>query len=58
MPNTCKCPKCDANISLSDDCEVGEIILCDECSAELEVKKLDPEPVLDDAPAVEEDWGE
>lgn len=53
-----KCPKCDATINLTDDCEIGEIILCDECSAELEVKELEPEPVLDDAPAMEEDWGE
>jgi alpha-aminoadipate/glutamate carrier protein LysW len=57
MSNTCKCPKCDANINLGDDCEVGEIITCDECGAELEVKSLDP-VTLDDAPAVQEDWGE
>ena len=53
-----KCPKCDANIILADDCEVSEIISCDECSAELEVKQLEPEVLLDDAPEVQEDWGE
>ena len=57
MPKTTKCPKCDAEITLADNCEVGEIITCDECSAELEVKNLEP-ITLDDAPAVQEDWGE
>lgn len=58
MPKTAKCPKCDADLTIADDAEVGEIISCDECSAELEVKKLEPEIELDDAPAVQEDWGE
>jgi len=57
MPKTAKCPKCDAELAIADDAEVGEIITCDECSAELEVKKLEPIE-LDDAPAVQEDWGE
>jgi alpha-aminoadipate/glutamate carrier protein LysW len=57
FPMTTKCPKCDANLNLSDDVEVGEIITCDECSAELEVKSLDPIELVD-APEVEEDWGE
>jgi alpha-aminoadipate carrier protein LysW len=57
MPKTAKCPKCDADLVIADDAEIGEIITCDECSAELEVKKLDPIE-LDDAPAVQEDWGE
>lgn len=57
MPKTAKCPKCDAELVIADDAEVGEIITCDECSAELEVKKLEPVE-LDDAPAVQEDWGE
>ncbi|MCK5472117.1 lysine biosynthesis protein LysW [Candidatus Gracilibacteria bacterium] len=54
---TVKCPKCDGEIILATDAEVGEIITCDECSAELEVKNLDPVE-LDDAPEVQEDWGE
>ncbi|MFH0776866.1 MAG: lysine biosynthesis protein LysW [Patescibacteria group bacterium] len=57
MPKTAKCPKCDATLSLDDKVELGEIISCDECGAELEVKKIDPIE-LDDAPAVQEDWGE
>ena len=58
MPKTAKCPKCDADLTLTDDVEVGEILTCDECGAELEVKELEPEIKLDDAPAVQEDWGE
>lgn len=57
MPKACKCPKCDADLELEDNVEVGEIITCDECSAELEVKNIDPLE-LDDAPEVQEDWGE
>ncbi|MFH1375936.1 MAG: lysine biosynthesis protein LysW [Patescibacteria group bacterium] len=58
MPQTTKCPKCDADLTLADDAEVGEIITCDECSAELEVKTITPEITLEDAPEVQEDWGE
>lgn len=58
MSKIAKCTKCDAELVLGADAEVGEIITCDECSAELEVKELDPEVKLDDAPAVQEDWGE
>ncbi|MFA6458616.1 MAG: lysine biosynthesis protein LysW [Patescibacteria group bacterium] len=58
MPKTAKCPQCDADLNITDDAEVGEIISCDECGAELEVKALTPSVVLDDAPAVKEDWGE
>ncbi len=58
MPKTAKCPQCDADLIITADAEVGEIISCDECGAELEVKALTPNVVLDDAPAVKEDWGE
>ena len=58
MSKTAKCPQCDATITIADDAEVGEILTCDECGAELEVKKLEPEVELGDAPAVQEDWGE
>ena len=58
MPKTAKCPKCDATLTLDEKIELGEIISCDECGAELEVKTIAPQIVLDDAPAVQEDWGE
>ncbi len=57
MPETTKCPKCDGKITLAENTEVGEILTCDECSAELEVKSLEPVELID-APAVQEDWGE
>jgi alpha-aminoadipate carrier protein LysW len=52
-----KCPECEGEIELTDDVEVGEILVCADCGAELEVMGVDP-IVLDMAPEVEEDWGE
>jgi alpha-aminoadipate carrier protein LysW len=52
-----ECPECGAEVSLHDDLEVGEIIDCGTCGAELEVIAADP-PVLETAPELEEDWGE
>ncbi len=51
------CPECDASISLAADVVKGEIILCPDCGAELEVVDLNP-PVLQLEPEVGEDWGE
>lgn len=44
-------------ITLPDDVEVGEIIDSPVSGAELEVVSLDP-VVLEEAPELEEDWGE
>ena len=44
-------------IALPDDIEVGEIIDSPVSGAELEVVSLDP-VVLEEAPELEEDWGE
>ena len=52
-----ECPECAADIETSDDLEVGEILACEECGAELEVLSTDPVKI-DLAPEVEEDWGE
>ncbi len=52
-----ECVECGADVSLHDDLEVGEIIDCGTCGAELEVIDVNP-PVLDRAPELEEDWGE
>ena len=43
--------------SLHEDLEVGEIVDCATCGAELEVVGTDPVE-LDAAPELEEDWGE
>ena len=56
MMATFVCPVCEAKIEL-ENVEEGEIVECEECSAELEVISLDP-PTLGEAPEEEEDWGE
>ena len=51
------CIECGAEVSLHYSLEVGEIVDCSTCGAELEV--IDTDPVeLDSAPELEEDWGE
>ncbi|MBU2542773.1 lysine biosynthesis protein LysW [Patescibacteria group bacterium] len=54
---TSSCNECDAQVSLGEGTEIGEIITCDDCGTELEVKGLCP-VVLENAPQEEEDWGE
>lgn len=55
--NTINCPVCDGEVELPADTLVGEIIACPDCGTELEVLSLDPLRV-EEAPEVEEDWGE
>ena len=52
-----ECVECGADVTLHDNAEVGEIVDCTTCGAELEVVERNP-PVLDRAPELEEDWGE
>jgi alpha-aminoadipate carrier protein LysW len=52
-----KCIECDANLDLTPDLELGEILVCSDCGVELEVMSLKP-LTLELAPEVEEDWGE
>jgi alpha-aminoadipate carrier protein LysW len=52
-----ECIECGAGLDLAADVELGEIVVCPDCGAELEVIGLDPIS-LDLAPEVEEDWGE
>ncbi len=54
---TTQCPECGAEIEISGDLMIGEIIHCTECGAELEVISTDP-LTLAVAPEAEEDWGE
>jgi alpha-aminoadipate carrier protein LysW len=51
------CIECGASVSLHDTLEVGEIVDCGTCGAELEVVETDP-VTLETAPELEEDWGE
>ena len=51
------CIVCEANLSIPEGTEEGEIIECPECGSELEVVSINPiELAL--APEEEEDWGE
>ena len=51
------CPECDAQVTVADGVERGEVVSCPECNAELEVIGLDP-PRFVLAPPEEVDWGE
>ncbi|MEF8869076.1 MAG: lysine biosynthesis protein LysW [Haloarculaceae archaeon] len=52
-----ECIECGAELTLHEDLEVGEIVDCGTCGAELEVVGVDPVE-LETAPELEEDWGE
>ena len=52
----CRCPECDAEWPVGA-VEKGEILVCPDCGAELEVKEVNP-LTLELAPEEEEDWGE
>lgn len=52
-----ECPECGANIEMENNVEVGEIISCADCGAELEVTVIDP-VTLKLAPEADEDWGQ
>ena len=54
---TVECPECANNIQLAANILVGEILDCNDCGAELEVRATNPVRV-ELAPQVEEDWGE
>lgn len=50
------CPECGSEIRLENP-ELGELLVCEACGAELEVVSLDPSR-LEPAPEEAEDWGE
>jgi alpha-aminoadipate carrier protein LysW len=51
------CPECEAEVKAIDPLQLGEILVCPDCGAELEVRALEPLAVAL-APREEEDWGE
>jgi alpha-aminoadipate/glutamate carrier protein LysW len=57
MNNNVSCIECAAEISLAENTEVGEIIVCPDCGVDLEVVSLQPAAVQP-APMEQEDWGE
>ena len=52
-----ECPVCGAEIKLNADTIEGELIVCGDCGAEIEVINTDPVE-LAEAPQEEEDWGQ
>ena len=54
---TAACPVCDAAVQLEGDVRVNELVPCPDCGSELEIVSLDP-LTLEEAPEIEEDWGE
>jgi alpha-aminoadipate carrier protein LysW len=50
------CPECEGDVALSD-VEAGEIVVCPDCGADLEIMELAP-LTLALAPQEAEDWGE
>ena len=51
------CPICEGEVEIPSDVMAGELVECADCGAELEITSIDPLTV-EEAPEVEEDWGE
>lgn len=54
---TVTCPVCEADVEVEANVIVGEILECGDCGTELEVVAINP-LAIEEAPEVEEDWGE
>lgn len=53
------CPVCDATIDFDNNVEESEILTCTGCQTRVVVEKVEKDSVkLNEAPQVEEDWGE
>jgi alpha-aminoadipate/glutamate carrier protein LysW len=52
-----ECLICGAEVTKPGDAVVGELIVCADCGTELEITGLDPF-TIEEAPQVQEDWGE
>ena len=56
ITTTSECPECAGDLQL-EQVELGEILVCDDCGAELEVLSLNPLSIAL-APQESEYWGE
>ena len=54
---TSPCPVCEADVTIPADAMENELLACPDCGTELEIISLNP-LTLEEAPEVEEDWGE
>lgn len=53
------CPICDSEVTLPEGTETSEIVSCADCHTRLVVSAIgNGVPTLEEAPKVEEDWGE
>ena len=52
-----ECPVCAAEVAVAKDAISGEVLVCDDCGADLELIETDP-VALAEAPSAEEDWGQ
>jgi alpha-aminoadipate/glutamate carrier protein LysW len=57
MQLAAECVECGGSVPFEDEAVVGEIVICPDCGAELEILSLNP-PQIDLAPTEMEDWGE
>ena len=55
--NAAKCPVCEADVKINPGVMQGELLSCADCGTELEVTSINP-LTLEEAPEVQEDWGE
>lgn len=59
MPLSGNCPVCDASIIPLEEVEECEILSCPDCKSSLVVECIkNSNLVLEQAPQMEEDWGE
>ncbi|MBI3379717.1 sulfonate ABC transporter [Candidatus Gottesmanbacteria bacterium] len=52
------CPICDTSLKLSADLIESEVFECVDCHRKIVVKSIGKKIELEEAPGVEEDWGE
>lgn len=53
------CPICDGQVEIPEDTQETEILTCDECGNRVVVASINGDEVeLEEAPEIEEDWGE
>ncbi|MEI6309924.1 MAG: hypothetical protein WCP58_09820 [bacterium] len=56
---TAECPTCAGMVPTALDVEVSEILTCPECLNRAVVVRIEQGlAILEEAPAIEEDWGE
>lgn len=54
---TVNCIVCEGLVTMPQDAMEGELMICPDCGTELELISMDP-VMVEEAPEVQEDWGE